>query len=289
MNTDERATETHRTKLRRLRVLQTLSRYEPMPLGERALLNELLRDRELQPTLEKVRDALDYLAEQGLVHLVVVDHADWRAAWISDDGQYWLQSPDDHDLEIHNPGYRPPPSPAVAGGRGSRIDRLPAETRAWIDAQLIERNFTDYSQLTAMLREQGLEITRSSLGRYAKRLKEQVARYREKAEMVKSLAGVFEEDAPAIMQGAMGTAVTAVLDAIEEGRYNEGKESLSSLVKALPALGRGFRDAERHRIEQETRRKTIEEAARVGEEAVRAQGLDDEQARFWREKFLKGM
>lgn len=279
----------HLDKLRRLRILQILSRFAPLPLGERALLNQLLTDRELQPTIERIRDSIDYLAEQQLVTVVAVDNLEWRAAYITDDGLQWLQSDQDHNLDIYNPDYQPPELPAAYNGRTSSIETLPAETRAWLEQELIQRNFTSYSELTELLQDQGLEISRSAVGRYAKRLKARVSNYKEKAEMVKSLAGVFEDDAPAIMQGAMGTAVTAVLDAIEGGEYNMGKESLSSLVKALPALGRGFHDAEQHKIEQAMRKKTIEEAAQVGEEAARAQGLDDEQAKFWREKFLKGM
>lgn len=283
------STALHLHKLRRLRILQALSRYAPLPLGERALLNQLSTDRELEPTLEKIRDSLSYLAEHGLVTLIQVDRLEWMAAQITDDGQFWLQSAQDHQLAIYNPDYQPPELPASYNGRISKITKLPAETRAWIDQQLIDRAFTDYSGLVDMLDQQGLEISRSSLGRYAAKLKERVSKYKEKAEMVKSLAGVFDDDAADIMQGATGVAVTAVLDAIESGEYNEGNDSLAGLVKALPALGRGFRDAEKHKIEKAMRRKTIEEAAKVGEEAARAQGLDDEQARFWREKFLKGM
>ena len=279
----------HLGRLRRLRILQELARIAPLPMGERALLNRLINDRELQPTIERIRDSIAYLAAHGLVQIVRVDHLEWVAAHITDDGQHWLQSPEDYGLDIYNPDYQPPELPAAYNGRVSSIDTLPAETRAWLEGELIQRNFTSYTDLTNLLRQQGLEISRSAVGRYAKRLKERVANYRDKADMVKSLAGVFEDDAPAIMQGAMGTAVTAVLDAIEEGEYNQGKESLSSLVKALPALGKGFRDAEQHKIEQAARRKTIDEAAQVGQEAAIAAGLDDQQAKFWREKFLKGM
>lgn len=280
---------THLDKLRRLRILQELARMQPLPMGERALLNVLLTDRELSPTIERIRDSIDYLAAHGLVGTVHVDHSDWLAAYITDDGLQWLQSANDHGLAIHNPGYQPPELPANYHGRTSSIDTLPAETRAWLEKELIQRNFTSYTELTDLLRDQGLEISRSAVGRYAKRLKERVADYRQKADMVKSLAGVFEDDAPAIMQGAMGTAVTAVLDAIEQGDYNDKNDSLAGLVKALPSLGRGFRDAERHRIEQETRRQTIADAAEVGQAAAIAAGMDDDQARFWREKFLKGM
>lgn len=289
MPSNSASTEQHLDKLRRLRILQELGRVQPLPMGERALLNVLLTDRELTPTVERIRDSIDYLAAHNLVEPIAVDALEWRAARLTDAGRHWLNSDADHDLDIYNPGYQPPELPAAYNGRVSSIDTLPPETRAWLEQELIGRNFSRYSELTDLLRQQGLEISRSAVGRYAKRLKERVANYKEKAEMVKSLAGVFDDDAPAIMQGAMGTAVTAVLDAIEQGEYNDANDSLAGLVKALPALGKGFREAEKHKIEQAARRKTIDEAAQVGHDAAVAAGMDDEQARFWREKFLKGM
>jgi len=258
-------------------------------MGETGLLNHLLRDAELAPTINKVRDAIDYLAMQQLVQVVQVNDSEWLAASITDDGEMWLQSEDDHSLAIYQPSYEPPKLPPNYNGRVSKVDKLPIETREWIDQKLIERSFSDYDGLIKMLKEQGLGITRSSLGRYGKQLKARVAKYKERAEQAKSLAAVFGTDAPMIMQGALGVSVTAVLDAIENGKYNEGNDSLAGLVKALPSLGKGFADAEKQKIEQQARCKTIEEAATVGEDAAVAAGLGSDQARFWREQFLKGM
>ncbi|MBN4063483.1 DUF3486 family protein [Cardiobacterium sp. AH-315-I02] len=278
----------HKEKLRRLRILQILARYQPLPLGERALLNLLQNDVELKPTIEKVRTSLRYLASWQLVDLIEVDHVNWLAAAISKGGVDWLCSGVDHNLEIHNPDYRPPEIPAAYNGRNSAVNQLPIEARAWIDDQLITGNFSGYQALVDMLNAQGLIISRSSLGRYAKKLKDKVAKYKEKAEMVKSLAFVFEDDAPAIMQGAMGTAVTAVLDAIEDGEYSADKESLSSLVKALPGLGRGLQQAEKHKIEQQARRDALSRAKDEGTQIIQSMGLDDSQVKIWREKFLIG-
>lgn len=280
--------ETHRNKLRRLRILQALGNTAPAPMGQRALLNVLAGDPELEPTIELVQQSLTYLWAYGLIDLIEAEDSDWVAGSIKDYGQSWLKLDGDDGLDIYTLEYQPPAIDKQYG-RISSVDKLPTETRAWIDRALISRNFTDYTGLAEILAEQGLSITRSSLGRYAKRLKERVAKYKEKAETIKSLADVFEEDADSIMQGAFGAGLSAIMDAIEDGKYSAGKDTLSGLVKTLPGIARGFREAEKNKVEKETRKKVIEEAANKIEEIATAQGMDEENKRFWLDKFLKGM
>lgn len=284
------ATSEHRDKLRRLRVLQRLALVTPNPMGEQAILHELRSDPELQPTIELVRGTLRYLSQHSLVKLVRVPKVSWLAGAITDEGMRWLESSNDEGLAIYQLGELPEPANEDNfNGRVSSIETLPTEVRIWFDQQLITLGFRNYSELAQSLNEQGYQISRSAVGRYAKSLKSRVKQQKEKAEVIRSLADVFEDDAPAIMQGAMGSALTAVMDAINEGEYAPGKETLSKLVGVLPKLGQGFRNAERHKIERETRQKTIDEAAQVVEETARAQGMDDKGAKYWRDVFLKGM
>ncbi len=279
----------HQNKLRRLRILQRLQTVTPKPMGELALLNWLRFDQDLAPTLELVRQSLDYLAEHGLVELIGVDGADWVAAILTVHGDGWLNNPEDLGLEIYNPGELPEPADDNYNGRVSSIEKLPPEVRAWLDQELVRLGFSDYGELTRSLNEQGWTISRSALGRYGKKFKEQVKQQKERAEAIRNLAEVYQDDAPGIMTGAMGISLTAVMDAIQDGEYNPSKDTLAGLVATLPRIGKGFREAEQHKIEKEARRKTIEEAAQVVEETARAQGLDDKWAKGLREKFLKGM
>lgn len=266
-------TTEHRDKLRRLRVLQRLEMVKPNPMGELAILEWLRTDPELKPTLELVRGTLRYLYDYNLVKLVKVPKVDWLAGRITDDGLRWLASDNDAGLAIYQLGELPEAANDNYHGQVSSIETLPAEVRIWLDQQLITLGFRNYTELAQSLNEQGYQISRSAVGRYAKNLKDRVKQQKEKAEVIRSLADVFEDDAPAIMQGAMGSALTAVMDAIQEGEYTAGKETLSKLVGVLPKLGQGFRNAERHKIERETRKQTIEEAALVVEETAKAQGM----------------
>ncbi|MES9873140.1 MAG: phage protein Gp27 family protein [Candidatus Sedimenticola sp. 6PFRAG7] len=282
-------TSDHRDKLRRLRVLQQLQQNHPNPMGEKALLNALRADPDLASTLELVRGTLRYLYDYNLIKLLSVPKTDWLAGRITDDGLRWLESDNQANYAIYTLGDLPEPANDNRHGRVSSVETLPAEVKAWLDQELVRLGFRNYTDLTKALTAQGYQISRSAIGRYGKSLKTRTKQYKEKAAVIRSLGDVFGDDAPAIMQGAMGSALTAVMDAIQEGEYSAGKETLSKLVSVLPKLGQGFRNAERHKIEQETRRKTVEEAANQVEEVARAQGLDDDQARFWRDKFLKGM
>lgn len=281
----------HRDKLRRLRVLQRLEQLYPHPVGELAILDYLRTDPELAPDLERVRESLWHLNSFGLVDLVQMDGLPWLAGSINELGQRWLAG----DYILKNIGVYQleelpePANDANHNGRVSSVETLPTEVRMWLDSELVRLGFRNYTDLHKGLQEQGFQISRSAVGRYGKALKGRIKQQKEKAEVIRSLADVFEDDAPAIMQGSMGIALTAVMDAIQEGEYTAGKETLSKLVGVLPKLGQGFRNAERHKIERETRKATLEEAANRVEEAAQARGLSAKDAKFWREQVLKGM
>lgn len=282
----------HRAKLRRLRILQALSHVAPNPMGEQAVLSRLRADPELEPDLGKIRSDLGYLAWHKLVDLVQLPAIDWRAGRLSVYGKSWLEKQGADGLDIYSPDYLPPHTDQR--GRKSTLQQLDPEARAWIDQELAAGRMT-YTQIAEYLQTKGYEITRSAVGRYGKRRKDAIAAVRaraeEKAEIAKALAGVFsdEADIPAIMHGALGTALVATVDAITAGEYNSEADTLAGLVKALPALGRGFRQAEQHKIEREARRAALEEAAERVDQAAQARGLSADDARFWREKVLMGM
>jgi hypothetical protein len=283
----------HLDQLRRLRALQRLDQVAPSPLGEQALLASLRADPELNPDLDAVRRSLGYLAEHDLVHLVEVPGVEWRAGQITEIGRLWLQTPEDLGLAIYSPAYQPPEAPDNRHGRVSSVETLPPEVRVWLDQELVRLGFRDYTGLARALANRGWSISRSAVHRYGAGLKaqiaEQTARAKEKAEIARALAGVFGDDAPAIVQGATGAALTAVMDAIAGQEYGTDRETLSSLVRVIPSLGRSFRDAERHKIEQAARRQSLQEAAERVDAAARERGLSTEDARFWRERVLMGM
>jgi hypothetical protein len=261
-------------------------------MAEQGLLYRLTADHELAPDLATVRADLDYLASHELIIVIRAYDVDWRAGTLTETGRVWLGHHGDMGLEIHSPDYLPPQR--TRKGRASTLNQLDPEARAWLDQHLSSGRLS-YTELAAALKEKGWEITRSAVGRYGKRRKDELAAIRasamEKAEVAKALASVFSDasDIPAIMHGALGTALVATVDAISTQQYDSSKDTLAGLVGSLPKLGRGFRQAEQHKIEREARQRALQEAAGRVEQAAQARGLSDADASFWREKVLMGM
>ncbi|OOZ41648.1 hypothetical protein BOW53_02930 [Solemya pervernicosa gill symbiont] len=280
-------TTEHIDQLRRLRVLQALQRADGHPMGEKAILNTVRVDHELSPTLERVRRSLNYLGDNGLAQLLYVEGSEWVAAYITDAGVSFLQAEAKPDgLEIYHPSDRPEPAPVDQRGRKSTIETLPPEVKAWLDGELVRRGFHDYVELAELLKEEGYEISKSAVGRYGKRQKEQLKTLRQKAEMAKAAAQVFGADHIAISQGTIATSIAAIVDAIEEREYGTDKEKLSSLAGALPKLISTDLSTRKFQIEQAARTKALDEAAEAVGKAAQQQGLTADQAQFWREQVL---
>lgn len=83
----------HRSRLRRLRILQALSQAYPDSLGDRLLLTLLREDPELRPDLGRVRRSLQYLVDRGLAALVARTDESWIAR-ATPDGIDYLEGPD---------------------------------------------------------------------------------------------------------------------------------------------------------------------------------------------------
>ncbi len=272
--------------LRRLRVLQALSRSAPNPMGEIAILNAVQVDPELSPTIDRVRLSLRYLEDVGFVELITVDNNAWLAGRVTELGTGFLDrdAPSDHD--IYSPADKPEPAPtSLRGGRVSSVKKLPSDTKAWLDQELVRRNFTGYVQLAALLAEQGYEISKSALGRYGKRFQAEQARLKESIEMAKAFAEVVGDDGAAMNQTLTALAQQELMTVIRAGKYDDDIK-LPALIRSISSLNRSDINTRKFQIEQAARSKALNEAADAVEHAAQQKGLNKEQAQFWREQVL---
>lgn len=96
-------------------------------------------------------------------------------------------------------------------GRSS-VDKLPSEVKAWLDQQLSKSNFSNYNELTEQLNDKlechdlELSISRSSLGRYGKKIKHRMQDMRRSAEIAKLMADSMSDDEDAMSQATVGLA-----------------------------------------------------------------------------------
>lgn len=265
----------HKDKLRRLRILQRLAQVYPNPMGELALLDTLRVDPELNPTLERVRESLGYLADFGLVNSITAPDTDWIAGAINTNGLAWLKSPHDQGLEIYSPGELPEPANPNHRGRVSSVEVLPPEVKAWLDQELVRLGFRDYTGLATALAERGHEISRSALGRYGKSFKEEQQRLRQSIEMAKAFAEVVGDDGAAMNQTLTALAQQELMAVVREGRYDDNIK-LPALVQSIAQLNRSDINTRKFQIEQAARRKALAEAADQAAASAAGQGMSAE-------------
>jgi len=275
----------HLDRLRRLRVLQTLSHATPSPMGEIAILNAVRVDAELSPTIERVRNSLRYLDSIEFVELIALDDTDWLAGRITETGLIFLASDTgDAQLDIYHPSEKAEPT-TDHPGRTSSIRTLPTEAKAWLDQELVRRQFTGYVQLEALLAEQGYEISKSALGRYGKKFKQEQTQLKQSIEMAKAFAEVVGDDGAAMNQTLTALAQQELMSVIRDGKYDD-EIKLPALVRSISALNRSDINTRKFQIEQAARNKALNEAANAVEKAAQQKGMTADQAQFWREQVL---
>lgn len=298
----QKTDEQHIIRLRRLRVLQSLQRAAPEPMGEAAILYAVRTDPELSPTIERVRKSLIYLHSEGLVDLITVDCdaqgcanvaegrtpkvTDWMAGRVTDLGLDFLESSEPiTNLDIYHTTTLPEPAFKTQAGRVSTIVLLPPEAKAWLDQELVNRNFTGYIEMAELLATQGYEISKSALGRYGKKFKEEQKQLKQSIEMAKAFAEVVGDDGAAMNQTLTALAQQELMTVIRSGKYDDNIK-LPALVRSVATLNRSDINTRKFQIEQAARQKALNDAADAVETAAHEQGMNEEQAQFWREKVL---
>lgn len=190
--------------------------------------------------------------------------------------------------------------------RRSTVKRLPPEVRDLIGSLLDQGRTLD--EILAKLRELGVDdVSRSALGRYKRGLDkvgERIRRGREVAEaLVRKLGDAPESKVTRMNVELVHSVITdltmAALEA--EGEEAEGDDAKAAkalttlnpmgamlLAKGLDHLAKASKaDADLvNRLREQARKDVAEEVSSRLDEEVRAQGMTEDQARFWREKVL---
>lgn len=175
----------------------------------------------------------------------------------------------------------------------SSIDRLPDDVREKLQELLRDPRVTQLdatAKINEILEAEGHpdRLSKSSVNRYAMRMEDIGKRLRQSREVADMWVGKLG----AAPQGKVGhllnemvrtLAFEAVLD-FSEGDEKASPKMLKDLAVAVHRLERAA--SENVKREGEIRSQAIEDAADVVEETAKQQGLNEEQARFWREQVL---
>jgi hypothetical protein len=119
------------------------------------------------------------------------------------------------------------------------ITQIPASLRAELDQALINRNFSDYSELTVWLNDrlagEGLELTlsRTSVHRYGKRFEERVEMLELATRQAERLKGLFTDESANLSEMALQLCQGLMFNLMIESGEKLAPKELSMMTRSL--------------------------------------------------------
>ncbi|HGL5374084.1 TPA: phage protein Gp27 family protein [Citrobacter farmeri] len=177
--------------------------------------------------------------------------------------------------------------------RKSKVSRMSVEAKERL-TQLLREDRLTLDEILEDLRQRFPEEampSRTGLGRYRKTFEEILSSHRNitiaSEALVSELGDSFDDKAGALLSQAVTTlAINAVDNALDEG--NVVIKDVLDMARAAKSVQetRSLSLKERQAIAKEAREKLLREQAETLDQEVKAGGLDEDQAMFWRKKFL---
>ena len=175
----------------------------------------------------------------------------------------------------------------------SSIDRLPDDIREQFQELLRDPRVTQLdvvARINALLEEEGRpeRLSKSAVNRYAVRMEEVGARMRQSREVADMWIGKLGAEP----QGKVGKLLNEMVRTLAfetamklgEGEEPAEPKMLKDLSIAVERLEKAA--SENVKREEEIRKRALAEAAARVDEGAKAQGLTEDQAKFWREQVL---
>lgn len=137
----------------------------------------------------------------------------------------------------------------------NKVQSLPKAVRDWLDAALIDGNFSGYAALVDELRERGYEISKSGLHRYGSTLEQRIATVRDTALAMQMMDRATDGDGDSKSAGLMALIQTEIFNALlalkgleEEEKPDPMKRAaiLSMIAKNAAASVRGSIEVKKH-------------------------------------------
>jgi hypothetical protein len=168
----------------------------------------------------------------------------------------------------------------------SKVALLPEDIRAELERRLISSGFSNYDAIAKWLNEQNVDISRSAIHRFGQDFAAKCDAIRIATEQAKTIVSVVGDD-----EGNMNEALIRLIQQLSFDVLIKNQDA--DIAELLPKMGVMIAKLSKASVDQkkfsaEVRKQTLEQAADVVGEMAKQQGLNEDQARFWREKVLMG-
>lgn len=160
---------------------------------------------------------------------------------------------------------------------------LPRAVKEWLDRALVDGNFSGYRALQEELSARGFDISKSALQRYGQSFERRLDALKLASEQARVMVQAAPDEEGAVNEALTRLVQEKLFGALMELEVDPAKLNLASAAKAVAELGKAT--VVQKKWAAEVRRALDDAADNIAKEA-RAQGMDEDQVMFWREKVL---
>ena len=166
--------------------------------------------------------------------------------------------------------------------RRSKVGALPAAVREWLTSALVASQFGEYEQLSALLAEQGYDISKSAVQRYGTKLERSLAAIKSSTEAAAAIAAAAPDDADLRSAAVISMVQTGLFDvmlALEAAKAEtdpvERMELLGKAAKGISELSRASINQKKHQgdVRAKVRAEERAKAAEMATTVAKAKGL----------------
>lgn len=164
-----------------------------------------------------------------------------------------------------------------------RIEGLPADVKAWLDAALVDGNFSGYEALAEELKSRGFEIGKSAVHRYGQAFEERLKALRMVTEQARAVVEHSPDEEDAVTQALVRLTQEKLFSVLMDMQVDPEKVNLAGITRSIAELARSSISVKKYAGEVKARAKSAaEEVAKV----ARKGGLSDEAIRAIEEQVL---
>lgn len=154
----------------------------------------------------------------------------------------------------------------------SKIQQMPVEVRQWLEKALIDRGFSDYKELEALMKDKGFNISHAAIHRHGQKLERKLAALKASTEAAKLIAESAPDDADHRSAAVISLVQTELFEALlnlqeAEDDSVDAAERIKLLSNAARAIAQASQaSVNQKKWESEVRQKlqALEQEASAG-------------------------
>jgi hypothetical protein len=134
--------------------------------------------------------------------------------------------------------------------RRSKIETLPKAVKAWLDAALVEGNFSGYELLEAEIKAKGYQIGKSSIHRYGSEFERKLATLKLASEQARAIVTAAPDDEGAVSEALMRLVQEKLFQVMLNFEVDPDKPlNIAAAAKAVAELARATINQKRWQAE----------------------------------------